>query len=697
MGKRMLKRTTTILALLALLLSALPNSHLIGEVDAQITCCDSVEVDFYLLGEGDETGKGTLSPFSVDLTTEQDVWVTSSVSQLTEIARWRVPQATSGSYPISTWTLSVNYEVINAAGVQANVSAEVKIGGKSWSGSSNTNPAYSPGLGTVDVSIDIDEEGNILSSGELVVVVLSVQTLIFNSPDDDAGVRFIWGTDEYASNLQASIPLVKMDWQPAVVNGHSVQIPVVLRSGFGAAIWEKSTTEFKIDGVVVDTVVATMHNDGAQVYLNWQAPDSSQDGVYEVNLSLTVSDSQVQPFRGGFSYVLAFGGGTGTGYGIFPADEPLRSGGSKLSIKIDAEIQGGDRIRRTTQIDLEGPMATWMRWGLDNIGNDSLDSLSQWRKVQGSSSTDATHNNQQVDSSEVQALETYLSGRASSLKQFMFDGLMLDSGRLLGVEPIEAAASPTVSIDVNDDYGFSDSTITITIESLENIKVGEKSILFDNFVRPQASATPFWSELTIEARLGTSMMVGTSAVDGSGIDYSHKRFIYTETVTVSKTTLVGEEAMSDYRVAYVIGSLTHSPLVTLLQSFAMFVAFTLLARKLTKDKPRVGFWLTSVLFAVVWGYSYFFALPLAFMLVALGVAGVMMLAVAVVTPKISLDDSLADEAAYITIMPSRGSRKKRVKIPVVRCPVCAESIAVKTMKRPARVRCDGCDTRLKIS
>ncbi len=693
----MVKRATTIIALLALLISTMPNSQIIGNVDAQITCCDSVEVDYYLLGDGDETGKGTLSPFSADLTTEQDVWVTSSVSQLTEIARWRVPQATSGTYPISTWTLSVNYEVVNAGGVQANVSAEVKIGGKSWTGSSNTNPAYTPGLGTVDVTIDIDEQGNILSSGELIVVVLSVQTLIFNSPDEDAGVRFIWGTDEYSSNLKANIPLVKMDWQPAIVNGNSVQIPVVLHSGYGAAIWEKSTTEFKIDGVVVDTVVATMHNDGAQVYLNWQAPESAEDGVYDVNLSLTVSESQVQPFNGGFSYVLSFGGGSGTGYGIFPADEPLRSGGSQISVKIDAEIQGGDRVHRTTQIDLEGPMATWMRWGLDNIGNDSLDSLSQWRRVQGSSSTEVTHNNQQVDSSEVQALETYLSGRASSLKQFMFDGLMLDSSRLLGVEPIEAAAAPTVSIDVNEDYGFSDSTITITIESLENIRVGEKSVLFDNFVRPQASATPFWTELTIDARLSTSMMVGTAAVDGSGIDYSHKRFIYTETVTVSKTTLVGEDAMSDYRVAYVIGSLAHSPLVTLLQSIAMFVAFTFLARKLTKDKPRAGFWLTAVLFTGVWGYSYFFALPLVFMLVALGVAGVMMLAVAVVTPKISLEDALADEAAYFTIMPSIGIRKKRVKIPVVKCPACADKIAVSSTKRPIRVRCEGCDTRLKIS
>jgi hypothetical protein len=74
-----------------------------------------------------------------------------------------------------------------------------------------------------------------------------------------------------------------------------------------------------------------------------------------------------------------------------------------------------------------------------------------------------------------------------------------------------------------------------------------------------------------------------------------------------------------------------------------------------------------------------------------------MLAVAVVTPKFSLDDALADESAYFTIMPSIGNRKKRVKIPVIKCPVCADKIAVKTTKRPARVSCDGCDTRLKIS
>jgi riboflavin transporter FmnP len=375
----------------------------------------------------------------------------------------------------------------------------------------------------------------------------------------------------------------------------------------------------------------------------------------------------------------------------------LRSGGSQLSVTIDAKVEAGDRIRRTTQIDFEGPMATWMRWGFDNIGNESLDSLSQWKQVQGTTSTEATRNNHQVDSAEVQALETHLSGKASSLKRFMFDGLMIDCGRLIGVEPIAAAAAPTVEITVHDDFGFSDSKITITIESLENIKVGEKKVLFDNFVRPQPSATPFWTDLTIDAKFTTSLMVGTSAVDGSGIGYSHNRFIITESIGVSGTTLSGEEDMKDYRVAFVIGDITHAPLITLFESFAIVVLFSMLARRLTENKPRTGYWLTSLLFTAVWGYAYFFALPLFFMLAALVAAGIMMLAVAVVTPKISLEDSLADEAAYLSIMPTIGKRKRKVANPVVECPVCLEAIEIKSKQRPVRVRCDICDTKLKIS
>jgi hypothetical protein len=101
------------------------------------------------------------------------------------------------------------------------------------------------------------------------------------------------------------------------------------------------------------------------------------------------------------------------------------------------------------------------------------------------------------------------------------------------------------------------------------------------------------------------------------------------------------------------------------------------------------------LFGGVWGYAYLFALPLLIMLGALGITGIVMLSVAVVTPTISFDDALTDEAAYLSIMPLRRGRKQR--IPIVECPVCAEPVPVKSKSRPVRIMCLACDSRLKIS
>jgi len=677
-----------------MLLAFIPYSPMVGEVSAQVTCCDSKEISYFLIGEGDESDKGQLSPFSADLGNEAEAWVTNSVSQLTEVARWRLPSVTVGDYPAETWQLSVPYEVNNAGGIQANASAEVKIGGKSWYGSATVPPQYFPGESTVDILIEIDE-GTIHSNGELVVVVLSIQTMVFASPGDDAGVRFVWGTDDFPGSLRADLPLLEMDWQPAVVNGRMVSIPVVLSSGFGAAIWEKSETEFKVDGNVIDSYIATMHPMGAQVYLQWEAPSSAEDGVYQVNLSLKTDPDQVGVFSGGYAYPLAFGLGGGTGLGIFPSDEPLRSGGSVLGVNIQAEVESGDRLRRTTQMEFSGPMAAWLRWGLDNIGNSSLNSLSQWRAVDGNSATEGTRNNHHVDDVEILALENHLSGRASQLNRFLFDGLMLEPERLLGVEPIEAAAAPSVRIDLGGEFGFSSDTVTMTIESLENVKIGERRVLFDNFVRPQPSATPIWAKLTIEAHMTTSMMLGTAGVEGSGVDYSHNRLVFAERITVPEQTLSTEEELADYRVAYAFGDITNAPLTALFESLAILVLLGFLAMTLTKTKPRAGVWMTGLLLTAVWGYSYFFALPLMFMLGAVSAVGLLMVAVAIVTPRVSEENTAADEAAFITIMPARGLRRAK-KIPKVNCPACGECNPIYGKRRPVKIPCDGCGVRLKV-
>ena len=192
------------------------------------------------------------------------------------------------------------------------------------------------------------------------------------------------------------------------------------------------------------------------------------------------------------------------------------------------------------------------------------------------------------------------------------------------------------------------------------------------------------------------MMVGTAGVEGSGIDYRHNRYIVSESIHVSTTTLSGEEEMSDYSVAYVIGDITHSPLISLLESLVVVALFSLLSWRMTRNKPQTGFWLTSLLFSGVWGYSYIFALPLFIMIGALVITGIVSLSVAVVTPRISFEDSIADEAAHLSIIPFRRKHRES-RMPTIECPVCSESISVQSKSRPVRIICSICDSRLKIS
>ena len=39
----------------------------------------------------------------------------------------------------------------------------------------------------------------------------------------------------------------------------------------------------------------------------------------------------------------------------------------------------GDLIEKKIEISFDSAMSQWMRWGMDNIGNSSLDSNSWWK------------------------------------------------------------------------------------------------------------------------------------------------------------------------------------------------------------------------------------------------------------------------------------------------------------------------------
>ena len=49
---------------------------------------------------------------------------------------------------------------------------------------------------------------------------------------------------------------------------------------------------------------------------------------------------------------------------------------------VDVEAKfDGDSVEREVTIEFDGAMSQWVRWGLDNIGNNSLSSNSWWRNL----------------------------------------------------------------------------------------------------------------------------------------------------------------------------------------------------------------------------------------------------------------------------------------------------------------------------
>ena len=123
------ERSRIVLLTAMLLLVSLPYSPVAADTDG--TCCDSQEIDVYLLGSADD---GSLSPFDSDLDEEFEQFVTPSIQGLVEIGTWDITWGLQGDYPDATWEFRIPYEVESAAGIQINATVGVNIGSTYFEG-----------------------------------------------------------------------------------------------------------------------------------------------------------------------------------------------------------------------------------------------------------------------------------------------------------------------------------------------------------------------------------------------------------------------------------------------------------------------------------------------------------------------------------------------------------------------------------
>jgi len=680
-----LRSRSTSFVLFILLFSALP---LFGPatpiVSAQSQCCSAIEFDLHL--KGDES-TSTLTPFASELSEVYEEVVTQSLQGATEVGSWSLVWDHGAMIPESNWTFSIDYIVENAAGVHANATVEVGIGVNTYVGDSGPG-AYFQGEGTIQVSVAIPERA--ISSGETITITFSVRSLLFTQPQDETALRFVWG-DGTNSAIEVEMPLLNIEMQPASVNEREVYFPVRLTSGFGERMWTALFDyQFKIAGQPLNTApIATIIPGGVEVTFVWSASGSEPDGIRSSNLSILI-DSGDAPIQVEMSHDITFGEQGSGEQGWYPEHEPIRTGGSKLTADIKVHYDG-KHVDRVVKLEIQGSMSHWMRWGLDNIGNNSLSSTSWWRSPSGAGIPDGAMNNAQVDDAEIAAFLLHLDSSTRNLRDFLSLGLGLDTDGLFEADLFDL--NPEIGLDLMGETGFSDTTLRLTIKTSLLLSGQDKLMLIEDFTRAQP--TSIWTEIDLAVILTTSTFAGLYDVSSEGIDARHIRAVLTEVVYIEETGLSDN---AQFQVQYAVApNALMSPFITLLCIVVMLVATIVLGLRMTRNRSRILMGVSSVLFIGLAIFIYGFAsVPPTIVLSIVGICLLLMLPITLISPKLA-----SDEDEYI--MPDRSlgddlaerAEEERI-IPTVTCPACDTVNPVESDQRPLRLPCGGCGRKLRI-
>ena len=645
-------------------------SPLITQAEESSSCCESTNLDLFLIGDADS---GELSPFESDLDEEHEVEVTSSVFGEVEIGSWMVEWGEDGTYSSGTWTFSIPYEIIDSTGVSANATVVLKIGGNTYESSSQIPAFYLTGSGELQVPVEV--EAGEITKNDKIEVDFSIRSLIFSNPGSESGIRFQWGTSEMDASLSISFPLVHVEMREANVRGDLVFFPVRLTSGFGDRMWTSSSGFLKVNNEdISESPIVNSNDEWVDVTFVWR-PSDSAGGTVRTDFQLTPQDSlniDVDKIHD-----ITLGENTGDN-SWYPDEEPPRDGGSKVQVSINCEYDGNS-IDSDTIIRFDGAMSQWTRWGLDNIGNKSLGSNSWWRNLNTYSSTVSSleKQNGQVDDSELSALENHLRGSKSDLKSFLSMGLMIDPESVFGVDPVDFGPM-TISINLGTSRAFNSELISITISSEYDVQEDSRQTLVEDFIRP--GGYEIWDEVSLSFEIRTGVLSGFSGVnlDNEEIDYTHRRWIITEVLSLEDKDIQSDE---DFRLEFVASNaLLFSPLISATISvFALSIALGI-GMALTRRRTRVPSMIMIGVLGILSLAVYWLGLPMPIVLGVVGSSILLVFPAAIISPTKSSEDRVNTGMAY-----------GRVK-----CPSCGKKNRVESDVRPLRIDCYGCGSTLRI-
>ena len=661
-------RQVTIFSLMLVVVIISPINVQAAESD---NCCVSPDqFNLFLIGDPDS---GQLTPFESDLEERKSVEVTSSVLGEVEIGSWMIEWGEAGSYSSGTWTFSIPYEVSDSAGVSANATVVVKVGGNTYESSSQLPAVYLSESGEVQVDVEV-QDGQV-SKNEKIEVIFSVRSLIFSNPGSESGIVFYWGSEEVDAAISISFPLVNVVIREASVKGNLVFFPVRLTSGFGDKIWTGSTGGLMVQNIEIsESPIVNSNEEWVDVTFVWE-PSSTSGGAVRTDFQISLQDSLVITVDKIHEITLGQDTGDNSWY---PEEEPPRTGGSDLTVEVNCKYDGNS-IERKTTIALDGAMSQWMRWGLDNIGNKSLGSNSWWKNLNTFSDSigQSEKSNARVDNTELAALESHLKGSKSDLKSFLSNGLMINSESIFGVDPVDFGPL-VVSIDLGPSRAFNSDEISIYVESSYRVERDSRQTLIEDFIRP--GGYDFWEEVDLSFEIRTGMLSGFDGVnlDNGDVDYTHRRWIVMEILTMDQS---GIESDTDFRLDFEAkNALLFSPLISAMISvFALCLALGI-GMALTKRRTRVPSMIMIGVLGVLSLSIYWFGLPMPIVLGVVGSSVLLVFPASIISPVIEDSDSQRNS--------KKGGR--------VKCPSCGKRNPVESDIRPIRIECSGCSSILRI-
>ncbi len=641
--------------------------------DEVLVCCDASPVELYLLGSDSQR---KLTPFISELGDEsQSIAVESSISSQESLGRWMMPDLWQGDIPSSTWTFSIAYTVENAAGVQINATATVNIGSKSFSAQTDPGSSFlAQGSGSLTFEIDVESLSTTGTSN--IELELEAQAIVFSVPGADAKLEFLWGSEDDASSLEATIPLLDILMLEPEIEGSDVYLGVRLDSPWGLttlALAESITLRVNGQEVTGDPI-ETASGDTVRVTWTWS---DAEGGVETIGVEVELSFQQDQPsLKGSASFEIETfdtGGGTGTYY---PPDEPLRTdgGGSFLDVDIRMNLDTDGKelaLERVTTITVDDEIAFWMRWGMDHIGDDNPALSSMLRAFSAGAVTDEDRVSRFIEPVELSEFERQLVNLAPL---YLTAGLGLDSDELLG--DFRAFNEVKIEVDLNGQNAVINHPVTIRFSTVEWIDEVQMKLVSKFTV---AQPAPLWKSFTLELEASstfTTSLYKSSLRESDAFEFSVSRMPWGDKVTLKGEGIDQNEEFS--LTVIPTSNLIHTPFVLSILTLLGTIGAFMIGLGISRNRQRTYLYFEMILIPVI-AFIFIFGYPLQFIGGGLLMMSLIWWITAFASPRLA-----------------NGITRKKPVHPQIPCPACQVMNAVTTTERPHRFACDGCQRTIKL-